>query len=501
MSKLKSLIKSYKFSIPLFAIIVITGIFLASSGGTEVQGEFVTTSLKTISQEVDVTGRVRPAQEVELAVQSGGRVSSVNVAVGDSVYAGQSLVNVDDTDLVIRLGREQAALEKAKLELAKLEPKTSATNDFDQAYEDGFNSVSEAFIDLPNTIRGVDSLLSSNYLGDNSIRVKYGDTAREYRWSAYETYYDAKNAYDDLFKIYKSTTRESTDEVIEKLVVDTYEVTKLTADTVKNISDLLDYIEARMSDTEDSTQLQTDQATLNEYTNTINTHLTTLLEVKSSMQNAKHGIADEGHDLTTARINVRQAELDVEETQFEINKRVIKSPANGIVSKITAKVGETVSSGVSLVTVISADKFEIEADVPEADMAKIRIGSEAFVTLDAYGSDELFTARVISVEPAETLIDGVATYRTILQFDVDDERIRSGMTADITIYGDKKESVIAIPQRAVISKDENKFVRVMMGEEIVEKIVETGFRGSDGTVEIVSGLEVGEKVVVFSPTE
>lgn len=500
MAKIKRLLKSYKISVPLFIVVIVTGISLVSNDGEEISGEFITASLQTISQEVDITGRVRPAQEVELALQSAGKVSAVNVSVGEAVSSGQSLINLDDTDLVIRLGKERAALEKAKLELAKLEPRNSATNDFDQAYEDGFNAVAEAFIDLPNTVIGIDDLLEHAYLADNLIRARYGDTAREYRWNAYDKYYDALNAYEDMFGVYKSTTRYSEDDVIEKLVVDTYEVTKLTADAVKSTINFIDYIETRMSDSEDSSQLDLDKATLDEYTDNINTHLATLLEVKGNMQSAVYGITDEGHDLTSSKISVRQAELDVEETLFEISKRIIKSPVDGIVSRVDAKVGETVSSGMPIVTVISTDKFEIEADVPEADMAKIHVGAETDVTLDAYG-DVLFKARVISIEPAETIVDGVSTYKTTLQFLENDSRIRSGMTADVIIYGDKKEDVIAIPQRAVITRDGSKYVRVIVGEEVIEKIVETGFRGSDGSVEITSGLEVGEKVVVFSPTE
>ncbi|MFQ5676657.1 MAG: efflux RND transporter periplasmic adaptor subunit, partial [bacterium] len=151
-----------------------------------------------------------------------------------------------------------------------------------------------------------------------------------------------------------------------------------------------------------------------------------------------------------------------------------------------------------LVSVISAGRFEIEANVPEADVAKLEIGDTARMTLDAYGDDIVFEARVSKIDPAETVIEGVATYKTTLQFVGGESRAKPGMTANIDILTDSRENVIVIPQRAVITKDGERFVRIETGEEEPEeRPVQIGLRGFDGNVEIIEGLEEGEKVITF----
>jgi HlyD family secretion protein len=145
---------------------------------------------------------------------------------------------------------------------------------------------------------------------------------------------------------------------------------------------------------------------------------------------------------------------------------------------------------------ISTSPFEIEVNIPEADIAKVNIGNEAKVTLDAYGSETIFKAKVVSIDPGETVLEGVATYRTILHFLEDDKRIRPGLTANVEILTDKRENVIAIPWRAIMTKDGEKFVRVLEGNEVKEVKVKTGLQGSDGNVEIIEGIREGDKVIV-----
>jgi len=162
-------------------------------------------------------------------------------------------------------------------------------------------------------------------------------------------------------------------------------------------------------------------------------------------------------------------------------------------------VGEAVSINVPVAKVISASGFEVEVNIPEADIAKVKLGDKSKVTLDAYGDDALFEAEVVSIDPAETIIEGVATYKTTLQFSEKDDRIKSGMTANLDILTAERHSVIAIPQRAVITKDGQKTVRLLGdNNEVTEVNVQTGLRGSDGKIEILSGVNEGDKVITLT---
>jgi len=197
---------------------------------------------------------------------------------------------------------------------------------------------------------------------------------------------------------------------------------------------------------------------------------------------------------------VRAAKASVNNYKSQIEQTIIRSPIDGLVTKQEADIGETISANTPITSVISLAKFEIETNTPEVDVAKVKLGDIAKVTLDAYGNDVIFETHVIDVEPAETIIDGVTTYKTTLQFNEEDDRVKSGMTANIDIMTAERKNVIAIPQRAVIKKDEGRFVRIVnKKDEISEISIETGLRGSNGTIEITRGINEGDKVVTFIP--
>ena len=214
------------------------------------------------------------------------------------------------------------------------------------------------------------------------------------------------------------------------------------------------------------------------------------------------------------RAAISQAWASVQNYQAQIDKTILKAPISGTVSRLEVKVGEIVfpSSStyeiqVPAVSLISEGDYEIEISIPEVDVTKVKIGDKAKVTLDAYGSDDLFLAEVATIDPAETLIEGLATYQTTMIFTETDERIKSGMTANVDILTASKDDVIVIPQRAVITKDGKKIVRILKEksdpkhpgktiEELTEVEVVTGLRGSEGEIEIVEGIKEGDKIVI-----
>ena len=148
---------------------------------------------------------------------------------------------------------------------------------------------------------------------------------------------------------------------------------------------------------------------------------------------------------------------------------------------------------------ISAGAFQIESYVPEVNISLIRTGNQAAVTLDAYGADTLFDARVVSIDPASTVRDGVSTYRIVLEFSKADSRVKSGMTANVSITTETKPSVLSVPQGLVIRRDGSMFVRVVVDKEIQEHAVTLGAVSSVGEVEILSGLRAGDIVVTTLP--
>lgn len=198
---------------------------------------------------------------------------------------------------------------------------------------------------------------------------------------------------------------------------------------------------------------------------------------------------------TSGNASVNQAGLRYQ--QALLSKAVMRAPADGVVGKIEGSVGEYVSPTSPVVTIVSP-MLQLSANVPETEAARLRIDDPAAVTFEAF-RDEKFQAKVAKVESIETVIDGVTTYKVTFVFSEQDTRLRSGMTADAVVLVEEKGQVLAVPQRAVYGESGQRAVNVVRGEQTEKVMVETGLRGSDGQVEITSGLKEGDEVVTFDP--
>ena len=192
---------------------------------------------------------------------------------------------------------------------------------------------------------------------------------------------------------------------------------------------------------------------------------------------------------------VKQAMDNVQYYQNEINKTILKSSIDGIVvNQNDLQAGEMVSAGSPVISVISRHKFKIEAYISESDIGKVKVGNRADVTLDAYGEDKVFSAKVVKIDLGETMIEGVASYKATLEFDTENSQIKPGMTANIDILTAKRSNIVALPWRAIVEKNGQKLAKVIRDGQIKEVRVKTGLYGSNGNVEIIKGVKEGEKV-------
>ncbi|HQK64118.1 MAG TPA: efflux RND transporter periplasmic adaptor subunit, partial [Candidatus Staskawiczbacteria bacterium] len=204
---------------------------------------------------------------------------------------------------------------------------------------------------------------------------------------------------------------------------------------------------------------------------------------------------------TTAQIeaadaSVQAIQANIQAIQTQIAKTTLRALFNGQVDKDDAVVGALAVAGSPVVT-ISNNNLEIQVSIPESQIANIKIGSAADVTLDAFGNNQVFKASVVSVDTATTTENGIAVYRARLKFENADEQIKSGMTANVTIVSQSKENVVIVPNTAVIQKTGRYFVIIDNGAAGKEnREVQIGARDDQNT-EIIAGLQVGEKVISY----
>jgi HlyD family secretion protein len=503
LNKIFNFLKKRKYIYGVISVfLIVGGIFIFKNG--KVTDETILISHADFINQISVSGKVVATEDVDLAFKNGGIIKRVYFSVGqgvgkeDVVKSGALIVALDAKDAEKDVHDAEISLESAKLALAKIELENSDENlsaDLAKAYDDGFSAASEAFVDLSTTLSGLDDILSQNNVSNNAARTN-GKTALLYREEADKKYYEAHNAFEKNKKEFRLLERNSPKPEIESIINKIYETARIFSDAIKSTKNLVDYL-ADGSNTASGFTSYKD--TLSLYTNTIGGHLSSLLSIKTSIKNYKDAFGSISLDRQDSLLLIKQKENALEDAKNKLSDYYIRAPFDGIITNIDARVGEVAISNTPLVTMMSADTFQIESFVPEVNIAQIKLGDEANVTLDAYGESVLFNAKVVSIDPAETIRDGVSTYKIKLQFLGKDNRIKSGMTANVSIVTFSKLNSISIPGGVIFDKNGKKFVQVKIGEKINDKEVILGNISSLGQTEIISGLEDGD-IVILNPS-
>lgn len=473
-----------------------------------------------IAQEVSVTGRVRPAEEAELAFEKAGRVNRVNISVGQHVKAGQILAQLESSELSAQLNEAQMNLEyqKAKLEEAK---KGSRPEEIQIAE----TKVANAQTTLKNSEKDlIYKIKDSHTKSDDAVRNKVDQIFNNSRGSDPQLKF---TVYSGQLEIDLESGRYDMEKILNSwqisisVISESDDLDFYMREADSNLSNVRDFLEkAALAVNSLNASASLSQTTIDAYRSdistartNINTAITNLTLAEDSFKDAQSSLVLYQNELVLERAGntaeqiaaqeaqMRQAEASIDVVRAQLGKNYLISPINGIVTKKDVKIGEIVAINQPAVSVISDAQYELEANIPEADIAKIKIGNSAKVTLDAYGNEAVFEAAVVKIEPAETMIEGVATYKTTLQFTKNDERVKSGMTANIDILAAKHENAIFVPQRAIIGGNGDKKIRIVEYGEIKEVKIKAGLRGSDGNTEILEGVKEGDEVIIFMKEE
>ena len=154
----------------------------------------------------------------------------------------------------------------------------------------------------------------------------------------------------------------------------------------------------------------------------------------------------------TFRAQVSQAQATLEADETDLAKTVIHSPINGIVLTRNVEPGQTVAASFQapVLFTLAEDltKMELHVDVDEADVGQVTKGQEASFAVDAHPG-RTFPARITQVRYGSQTVNGVVTYKTVLNVDNSDLSLRPGMTATADITIKKVENAILVPNAAL----------------------------------------------------
>ncbi len=478
---LRSLLTGKNITIGLLAVAVAGFLIYRSVYSDKNTQGLVTVVRGDIKEEVIVTGNVEPASDIKLAFEKGGRVTQINADVGNKVQVGEALVVLDSSELSAQLAQAQANIDtqQAKLDSLKL---GKAQQDLANDYAGVINTLNDSYSKADDAVRNqVDQFINNpySYLSQTQTALQNDRTKIG---TALSTWRGELNALSD------SSANDALDQALKNgqarlQIVMTF---------------LNEVMDAVINSTTPSATYKTAITTARTEVALALTNLNTLANTISAQ---KLAVAQNPQDISSQQAVLTQAQANVALIQAQLAKTVLRSPINGTVTAQNANVGEIAAANITIVSVISGDRLQIEANVAEVDIAKIKVGDPAEFTLDAYGNNIVFEASVISIDPAQTIVEGVATYKTKLKLAKTDDRIKPGMTANLTILTNEHQNVLVIPQRSSFARNGKIFVLLFDGKNTVERQVQTGLRGSDGNVEVTQGLNEGNEIVAIPSTQ
>lgn len=170
----------------------------------------------------------------------------------------------------------------------------------------------------------------------------------------------------------------------------------------------------------------------------------------------------------------------------------LTAPISGIVVERNATVGATVGSDASLFKIIDISSVWIDANVFEKDLERVRRGQEVRVTVPAFPG-VTFLGRVILISSVVNPETRGVQVRT--EVSNADGRLKPDMFANVEIITDVRRAAVSLPQSAVLDDGGKKIVFVATDKGYEKHIVTTGIQSND-RVEILDGLQAGDKVVV-----
>lgn len=206
-----------------------------------------------------------------------------------------------------------------------------------------------------------------------------------------------------------------------------------------------------------------------------------------------------------ALAQLKKAEVLLQQAKTNLGYTRITSPVNGVVIGKDVEVGQTVvaSFQAPILFTIAPDltKMQVNINVSEADISKIKKGMEATFTVDAY-PDRNFKGVVSQIRLLPTITQNVVTYDVVLAFDNTHLLLKPGMTANVSFLTDEKKNILKIPNVALRFKMPNtasskeQGVWVLRGGKPVRVSIKTGISDREWT-EIVEGeIKEEEEVIV-----
>ena len=428
---------------------------------------------------VSETGTIEPVDKVDVKSKAAGRLLSIPIIEGQFVQKGQLIAVVDRSQIDPLLAQDEAQLRSAQARLAQSQAQYALQ------VQQTASAIAEAKASLAT---------AKTHLAAVAAAARPQELAQQK-----EAVDRAQISVSDALRTQKRRAAllargfiSQADYDSSQVVVDTAQSTLATARQAQALT----VAGPRVQDIADA-QSQVNSARVQLQAAEANTG-----------QNAVRY-----SDIAQARAAVAQIAGTIQQLQVNIADTRIVAPASGFVLKKYKEPNEIVQSATtgfsdaqSIVATLGS-RLQVSVGINEVDVAKVSLHAPAAVTVDALPG-ATFPGEVTRIAPASTNafstdtnggaggISSISKFSVKVGFTRSDQRLRSGMSANVAITSRRHTHVVLVPLEAVPFSETSGQVTVLTAAKKQEKrTVQTGLR-DDTQVEIVSGLRPGETVIV-----
>ncbi|MBI3522853.1 MAG: biotin/lipoyl-binding protein [Chloroflexi bacterium] len=241
---------------------------------------------------------------------------------------------------------------------------------------------------------------------------------------------------------------------------------------------------------------------------------------QSALQNAQLSLSKvaappKDYDIAAAYAGMLTAQASVDTATNNLGYATLLAPTTGLIAQVNGNVGENVSGGGAVTATTSTGtavnttntfillanttSIALHGTVGEAEVAKLRLGQVATITVDAVGAGTRMTGKVTGLDPLATLQQGVPVYGIDVTIDIPNEQVRPGMSGTANVIIASKQGVLTIPNLAIRSQGGRRIVQVLRDGNAVDVTDVTFGIATDSVTEVTNGLKEGDLVVLPQP--
>ena len=494
---------------------------------------------RSIATSISATGTIQTSNTKNVvSTLSGMKVKTVNVKEGQSINAGDVICTLDTSSIQDNLNTAQNSLSISNAQGAlgiksaerNLNEAIENKNQQVGATQNDVNSALSAYQNAQNELTNAQNQLNSFNSNLASLYGNYSEQSKKFekveieynkRKTEYETCENSYNAKAAEIATLTPGTNEYNNAQVELQKLEqemniakskylAYENTynlensnfEPTKSNYENLQNQIATVSANINTlkTNVDSLKQAYDKTVEAYNSTVSTADSTIASMQDNLENSK----------LSSSLNAQTQKAQVKSYQDQIKDGIIKSDVSGVVTSVSVKAGD-IYTGSVIAVIEGTEQVIVESEIDEYDIADVNVGMSVLIKTDATRDQEL-KGKIIYVSPSSTTSqagatgltttsqNSKATYKVKIELESQNERLRLGMNAKLSIITDSRENVWTVPYDAIYTRDDgSKYIEILKNEETEEKEeldVETGLESSY-YVEIKSDkLTDGMKVVL-----